>query len=47
MKFYNMYKFICKNKNLFLPIVIIILLFVLIDYFMSGSNFTPLQYNIF
>lgn len=47
MNFFNFFKFVGKYKSIFFPIIIILLIFLLIDYFMSGNSLTPIGYNIY
>ena len=43
----NFLRFISRYKSIFFPIIIILLIFLLIDYFMSGNSLTPIGYNLF
>jgi hypothetical protein len=47
MKFTDLFKFVYKHKDIFLPTVVIFLIFLLINYFMTGNSLTPIGYNIF
>jgi hypothetical protein len=47
MRFIDLFKFIHKHRDIFIPIFFIFLIFLLINYFMNGSSLTPIGYNIF